>query len=109
MILNNIPPNLIDWHNTPTEKSNGAKGFASSKIKLFGDIKIRQVQYSADYLADHWCVKGHIIHILEGELILDYKDGTSHIITANTTYIVGDDGIPHMAKSINGALVLVID
>ena len=109
MILNKILPIAIDWKKVPEERSNGAKGFAMSKTKLFGDIKIRQVQYSANYLADHWCAKGHILHILEGELILDYKDGTSHVISAGTTYIVGDDGTEHMAKSNTGAFVLVID
>lgn len=109
MHLKNITPSLINWNAIPCEKSNGAWGFAISKTKLFGDIKIRQVQYSENYLADHWCVKGHILHILDGELIIDYESGASDTIMSGNTYIVGDDGIPHMAKSKVGALVLVID
>ena len=109
MILNNIDPFSINWKDLQEEKNKGEKGFSLSKTKLFGDIKIRQVHYSENYLADHWCVKGHILHILEGELILDYNDGTSHLISAGCTHIVGDNSTPHRARSNSGAKVMVID
>jgi hypothetical protein len=35
---------------------------------MMGEIRVRKVEYSAGYKADHWCKKGHIILCTEGEM-----------------------------------------
>lgn len=68
------------------------------------------VEYSAGYLADHWCHKGHIIHVLAGQLIVEHEDGIEFVLDAGMTYHVADDeGSPHRARSITGATVFIVD
>lgn len=72
-------------------------------------ITLRRALYSPGYQADHWCIKGHIIQVLEGQLILDHQEGQSIHLETGMTYIVGDNGQPHKARTVNGARVLIID
>lgn len=63
-----------DW--TSIEKVE-YKGEIRSRILQtiqFGGIRIRSVEYSNGYLADHWCQKGHIVHCLDGEFITELKN-----------------------------------
>jgi len=109
MKLEKFLPTLIDWQNTPSEKSQGKTGFISSKVQTMGDIKTRFIEYSANYTADHWCDKGHIIFVLEGELEIQYKNETSHLVKKGMSYLVGDDSMAHCAVSKEGAKILIID
>jgi hypothetical protein len=103
-----LPLNL-NWLEIPEEKVNGEIGFAKIKTQLLGDIKIRKVEYAKNYLADHWCDKGHIVFVIEGQLILEHQDQSIQIIDAGMTYIVGDNSMSHKAKSKQGALVYIVD
>jgi len=108
MVIENYNPLSIDWSKIPSEKISGEKGFTLSKTQSVGNIRIRLVEYSDNYIADHWCEKGHIIHILKGELIIEYKNST-HITKSGMTHIVGDSTNVHKARSFTGATVLIID
>ena len=102
-------PLSIDWKNITSETASGTTGQVEIKLIDVGDIRIRLADYSAGYLADHWCVKGHIVQVLEGQLILEHEDGNSLILTSGMTYIVGDDRQPHRAKTKSGAKVFIVD
>jgi hypothetical protein len=67
------------------------------------------VEYSKEYAADHWCEKEHIVHLLLGELIIDYKDSLSHTIKKDTIYVIGDNPMAHKVRADNGATALIID
>jgi hypothetical protein len=108
MIIENCDPHSLDWSKMPSEKMSGEKGYTLSQTQNVGNLKICLVKYSDNYIADHWCEKGHIIHILKGELIIEYKNST-HIIKTGITHIVGDDINAHKAKSFIGATVLIVD
>jgi hypothetical protein len=109
MNIPNYNPESIDWNQESSESVVGAEGEALVKTRNMGDLKIRQVEYSANYMADHWCEKGHVVHVIGGELELIHIDGAVHFLTTGMTYIVGDNSQPHQARSSGGAKVLIID
>lgn len=74
MNISKLLPQLIDWEKFSSKKIIDETGFVISKTQMIGEIKVRLVEYSTDYFADHWCEKGHIIFVAEGELIIEHKD-----------------------------------
>ena len=76
---------------------------------MFGDIRVRMVEYSPGYLADHWCPKGHIILCLEGELHTEFEDGTKSILKAGMSYQVADNVAPHRSQTKIGAKLFIVD
>lgn len=48
-----------------------------------GNIRVRIVEYSPGYTADHWCNKGHVLLVLEGELYTELSDGSKVRLTLN--------------------------
>ena len=109
MIIENLNPHSLDWTQIPIEKILGERGVALVKIQQVGNIKFRMVEYSKAYAADHWCEKGHIVHILFGELIIEYKDRPAHTIKQDTTYVIGNNTTVHKVRSDDGATALIID
>jgi quercetin dioxygenase-like cupin family protein len=75
----------------------------------FGDIRIRRVDYSAGYRADHWCEKGHILHCLEGELRTELQDGRTLVMTPGMSYTVADGAQPHRSRTATGAKLFIVD
>lgn len=102
-------PASFDWNTVPNEKESGMRGHALIKRKVFGNVTIRRIEYSPEYIADNWCEKGHVIFILEGQLIVEHKGGSIHSLHAGMVYTVGDESRSHKAKSKNGAVVFVVD
>ncbi len=109
MHLNNIPFETTDWATiTPTEHK-GETGFATWRTRNFGAIRIRIIEYSPRYLADHWCDKGHLLFCLEGELHTELKDGRVIILTAGMSYQVADGTESHRSFTAKGARLFVVD
>ncbi len=102
-------PLAINWSNLPSETSPGTSGQAVIKMLNIGDLRIRMVNYSAGFLGDHWCVKGHVVQVLDGTLILEIEDGESMILETGMMYVIGDDRQPHRARTEAGAQVLILD
>jgi len=109
MVIENISPQSFNWENIIAERLEGETGYTLIKTQSAGSIKIRQVEYSANYLADHWCDKGHVVCVISGQLIIEHQDGTEHTLTGGSTYVVGDNSKAHRAKSSVGALVIIVD
>lgn len=106
---NNIPFQLIDWSAVPEEKHKGETGFALWKTQQFGDLRIRMIEYSANYKADHWCEKGHIIFCIEGEMDTELSDGSIHKLSKGMSYQVSDGLSSHRTASVNGVKLFVVD
>lgn len=98
-----------DWKNIETTRHNGESGYALWKTIHIGNIRIRQVAYSADYIADHWCNKGHVLLCLEGEMITELKDGRKFILNQGTSYQVGDNMEAHRSFSEKGCTLFIVD
>lgn len=109
MTISNVNPAVFSWDNLVAEKFQGESGHATVWTRNFGAIRIRQVIYSANYVADHWCDKGHIVYVISGQLIIEHKDNTELIINSGSTYVVGDDSMAHKAISTIGATVYIVD
>lgn len=98
-----------DWTGVPAEKHPGDTGVATWRTRKVGDIRVRMVEYSAGYLADHWCSKGHVILCLEGQLETELQDGRSFTLTPGMTYFVGDGDPPHRSRTAIGARLFIVD
>jgi quercetin dioxygenase-like cupin family protein len=99
----------IDWTNVEKVAYQGETGIAYWQTKLYDGLRVRLVEYSENYVADHWCKKGHIVHCLEGELVSELENGESFTLTKNMTYIVSDEMSSHKSIAKNGAKLLIID
>ena len=109
MSLSNIPFQITTWDQVPTTVVNGTTGTATMRTQQHGDLRIRMIEYSANYLADHWCELGHLVFVLEGELINQLKDGASTVMKAGMSYAVSDGLSSHRSKTIGPVKMLVID
>jgi hypothetical protein len=99
----------IDWTMVPRSEHKGDTGTAFWQTVQHGGLRIRLVEYSAGYLADHWCQKGHIVHCLEGEFVSELQDGRTFNLTKGMTYVVSDNLSSHRSYSKDGVRVLIID
>ena len=107
--MSNIPFQTIDWTSVEKTEYKGERGTAYWQTIQFDSLRIRLVEYSKDYLADHWCKKGHIVHCLEGEFVSQLQNGQNFILSKGMTYVVSDDLSSHRSFSINGVKLLIID
>jgi quercetin dioxygenase-like cupin family protein len=108
-IKNYFPFQLIDWTTVPKTEHTGESGTACWKTLQLPGLRIRMVEYSPGYLADHWCKKGHIVHCLEGEFISEMENGEKFQLAEGMTYVVSDDLSSHRSVTKNGVKVLIID
>lgn len=109
MSTSNIPFQTIDWGVIPKTEHEGEEGIAIWQTMEFTGLRIRLVEYSRGYRANHWCAKGHIVHCLEGEFISELKDGKEFLLTKGMTYVVSDDLSLHRSTTKNGVKLLIID
>lgn len=105
----NIPFQTIDWSTIPKIEHKGKSGIAFWQTLQFDGLRIRIVEYSAGYMADHWCSKGHIVHCLKGEVVNEQKDGTSSVLTPGMSYVVSDDLSSHRSVTKTGVKLMIID
>ena len=107
--MSNIPFQTIDWTSIEKVEYIGETGVSFWQTVQFEGLKIRLVEYSNGYLADHWCQKGHIVHCLEGEFITELSTGEEIKLTKGETYVVSDELSSHRSVSTNGVKLLIID
>ena len=109
MVIKNLPFEAVDWEEVKKERHEGEVGFAVWKTRQCGDIRVRVVEYSPDYKADHWCAKGHIIFCLEGEMTTELKDGRLIELRKGMSYHVEDVSYPHRSYTKDGAILFIVD
>jgi len=105
----NIPFQTIDWQDIEKTVHKGETGIAYWQTLQLGGLRLRRVEYSANYLADHWCRKGHIVHCLEGKFVSELQNGERFTLSKGMSYIVSDDCSTHRSISEEGVLLLIID
>lgn len=109
MSKTNIPFQIIDWTSIPKTEHPGESGLAFWQTYQLPGLRIRLVEYSAGYLADHWCKKGHIVHCLEGEFSSELQNGEKFFIKKGMTYVVSDDLSTHRSTTKKGVKLLIVD
>lgn len=100
---------FFDLERTPPETRAGAAGLALSRTLSRGNVRIRIVEYSQGYFADHWCSKGHAVFVLEGEFISELKDGREHKLVKGMGYLVADNAEEHRSRTETGVKLLIVD
>jgi hypothetical protein len=110
MDLAGLPCGMIDWAGEPAVTVPGATGAATARTRQFGGIQLRLVDYSAGYLAGHWCDKGHVLFVVAGHLVIEHHDGNRYDLAAGATWHVADRGAPaHRVVCERGATVFIVD
>jgi len=109
MISNDIPFQTIDWASIPKIEYKGESGTAFWQTVQFPGLRLRIVEYSKGYMADHWCQKGHIVYCLEGEFVSELQNGKEFILKKGMTYVVSDELSSHRSRTENGVKVMIID
>lgn len=104
-----IPFGTTDWDAIPRTRHEGTTGIAHWRTAAFGSIRVRMVEYSPGYEADHWCSKGHILLCLGGELETELEDGRKFTLRPGMSYQVADSAEPHRSRSRTGALLFIVD
>ena len=109
MEMKNIPFGTTAWAEVPATEHKGETGMALWRTQQFDTLRVRMVEYSAGYRADHWCSKGHILLCLEGELHTELADGREFVLTPGTSYQVADNAEPHRSYTTVGAKLFIVD
>lgn len=109
MQITSIPFGTTDWPAISPTEHKGERGIAIWRTQQFGAIRVRMVEYTPGYLADHWCVKGHILLCIEGELHTGLEDGRTFILKPGMSYQVADNAEAHRSSTAVGAKLFIVD
>ena len=109
MKIANLPFGTTDWSQVPATEHPGVTGKAWWRTCQFGELRVRMVEYTPGYLADHWCVKGHVLLCLEGELHTELEDGRTFVLKPGMSYQVADGAEPHRSSTAVGAKLFIVD
>jgi len=109
MEMHGIAFGTTDWASIPRTEHPGETGKAYWRTCQFGAIRVRMVEYTPGYLADHWCVKGHILLCTEGQLDTELADGRTFTLNPGMSYQVADNAEPHRSKTASGAKLFIVD
>jgi hypothetical protein len=110
MVMRDIPFRAVVWEDVEPVEHKGESGASRWRVVESGGLRVRLVEYTPGYRSDHWCPKGHVFHVIEGEFGVKLKDGTDRLIGAGMTFLAGDDEKnPHLGYTEKGARALIID
>jgi quercetin dioxygenase-like cupin family protein len=109
MQMTDIPFGTTDWSTLAPTQHAGDSGIALWRTQHFGGIRVRMVEYSAGYSANHWCSKGHILLCIEGELRTELEDGREFVLRPGMSYQVADNAEPHRSTTQLGARLFIVD
>jgi len=107
--MKNIPFGTTDWSEIEPTEHIGETGMDTWRTQYFDNIRVRMVEYSPGYLANHRCTKGHILFCLEGELHTELADGRKFVLTPGTSYQVADNAEPHRSRTTTGVKLFIVD
>lgn len=109
MHMADIPFGTTDWSGIEPSIHPGERGQALWRTRHFGAIRVRMVEYTPGYLADHWCDKGHVLLCLEGQLDTELRDGRVFTLRPGMSYQVADDTDAHRSRTEIGAKLFIVD
>lgn len=109
MRMDDIAFGTTDWSAIERTEHPGDSGVAYWRTREFGGIRVRMVEYSPGYVADHWCSKGHILLCIAGELQTDLADGRTFVLRPGMSYQVADGAEPHRSRTGGGATLFIVD
>ena len=98
-----------DWARIEPTRHAGEQGHALWRTQQFGEIRVRMVEYTPGYVADHWCSKGHVLLCLTGELHTELADGRLFVLRPGMSYQVADNAEAHRSIAPQGATLFIVD
>lgn len=105
-----LPFTVTDWSKLPATEHPGETGRALWRTLSIGDVRVRVVEYSPGYLADHWCDRGHILFVVSGELETELRDGRRVTLAPGMSYQVSTHGdAAHRSATRTGATLFIVD
>lgn len=110
MKIEGVPFVTVDWSTVEPTVHKGETGEATWRTFEQGNIRVRLVDYSPGYSADHWCARGHVLLVLEGRLTTELKDGRVFELLPGMSYHAEDDPEnPHRSRTEEGARLFIVD
>jgi hypothetical protein len=109
MKIEGVPFAVTDWDRVARVDHPGESGHATWRTIEIGNIRVRKVEYSPGYVADHWCSRGHVLLVMEGELVTELQDGRRFTLTAGMSYHVAEGAEPHRSVTAGGASLFIVD
>ncbi|HEV2674699.1 MAG TPA: DHCW motif cupin fold protein [Aliidongia sp.] len=109
MKIENVPFATTDWSAVPVTEAPGETGVVRARMVEAGSLRLRQVEFSANYRADHWCPRGHVVLVQQGALTVELGDGRRFDTVAGMSFHVADDDGEHMIYTATGATVFIVD
>jgi hypothetical protein len=109
MNIAGVPFQTIDWSTIARSEHAGELGVSHWRTLEVGNVRVRIVEYSPGYLADHWCERGHVVHVIDGELVTELRDGRRVVLAAGQSYVVGEADGAHRSSTRSGARLLIVD
>lgn len=109
MKIESFPFQAISWTSVPLEEYKGETGTYYTQQLMMSDIRVRMIEYSTDFKADHWCTKGHVLLCLEGELDILLKDGRKMKLLKDMSLFIGDENEPHFISTAIGCKLFIVD
>lgn len=107
--MRDIPFGTTQWASIERSEHRGKTGVAYWRTRHFGSLRVRMVEYTPGYSADHWCSKGHILLCIEGELHTELQDGRQFVLKSGVSYQVADGAEPHRSSTVTGAKLFIVD
>ena len=109
MLITDLPLGVTNWAEVPGEEHAGTSGSALWRTRQFGSVRVRMVEYSPGYVADHWCQKGYFLLVLAGELGTELADGRQFMLGPGMSYQVADGAEAHRSHTAAGATLFIVD
>lgn len=109
MRIEDVPFGTTDWAGLPRTEHPGETGVAHWRTREIGNLRIRMVEYSPGYRADHWCQRGHVLLVLAGEMVTELASGERVVLRAGTSYQVADDTMAHRSSTETGVTLFIVD
>jgi quercetin dioxygenase-like cupin family protein len=109
MEIRDVPFQPVDWAHIAPSRHPGDPGEAAWRTFAAGNVRARIVEYSPGYVADHWCERGHVVFVLEGELVTELRDGRSFTAGPGQGYVVRDGDGAHRSRTTRGARLFIVD
>jgi len=109
MKIVDVPFHTTDWSQVEPTAHPGERGVAYWRTREVGNLRVRMVEYSPGYVADHWCERGHVLLVLNGELVTELKTGESHVLRPGQSYQVADGAMAHRSRTEPGATLFIVD
>lgn len=109
MKIERVPFHTTDWSQVPVTEHPGEAGVAHWRTIEQGNIRVRRVDYSPGYVADHFCERGHVVLVLAGELTTELRDGRRFTLGPGSSYQVADGDGAHRSMTTKGACLFIVD